>query len=157
MWIYGKTTKRVTMESLLEIENKLNEMGCTLHPYKEEDESSLYAIFKEVVENGSQFPYECSSLQEFHRQFFAAHSQLYVCLHKCQIIGGFFIRPNFTGRSNHIANAAYMIHSSYRGRGIGKLLVSSSLHIAKKLGFRSMQYNMVLSQNIGAIALYLKL
>src|SRR5579872_1955660 len=106
----------------------------------------------------TEFPYTSSSLLEFQRQFFAPGSQLYVCRSLTQeVIGAFYIRPNFTGRCDHIANAAYMIHGSHRGKGIGKALIQASLAIAKKLGFRAMQFNMVFAQNTIAIKLYEKL
>ncbi len=73
------------------------------------------------------------------------------------VIGGFYLKPNYSGRSGHIANAAYMIKSTHRGQGIGTLLIKASLHIAKSLGLSAMQFNMVLSQNVGAIKLYEKL
>jgi ribosomal protein S18 acetylase RimI-like enzyme len=50
-----------------------------------------------------------------------------------------------------------MIRKSHRGRGLGAFLVKASLEIAKDLGFRAMQFNMVLSQNFVAIKLYQKL
>jgi len=50
-----------------------------------------------------------------------------------------------------------MIKNCHRGQGIGRLLVNASLEIAKNLGFQSMQFNMVLSQNLIAMKLYEKL
>ncbi len=136
----------------------LAQQGLTLTSFVKEDEESLYQIFQEVVDAGNQFPYECSSMQEFYRQFFAPQSQVYV-VHssKRELIGGFYIKPNFSGRSSHIANAAYMIKNTCRGQGIGTLLVKASLDIAKNLGFRAMQFNSVLSQNLIALKLYQKL
>lgn len=146
------------MESLLEIYKQLNDSGYTLQSFSPEDEKSLYEIFRDVVDSGSQFPYECNSLQEFHRQFFDPKGRIYVCHSSAHgVVGGFYIRPNFPGRASHIANAAYMIGSHYRGRGIGTLLVKASLCLAKDLGFRAMQFNMVLSQNRIAVNLYRKL
>lgn len=146
------------MESLLEIYEKLNQLGYILKPFSPEDEKCLYEIFREVVDSGSQFPYECNSLQEFHRQFLNPQSRVYVCHSSAnEVIGGFYIRSNFPGRSNHIANAAYMIRATYRGQGIGSLLIKASLHLAKELGFQAMQFNMVLSQNSTAIRIYQKL
>lgn len=146
------------MENLQEIDKQLNQLGFTLKPFSQEDENCLYDIFKEVVDSGSQFPYECNSIQEFYHQFLNPMSHVYVC-HSLtgEVIGGFYIRSNFPGRSNHIANAAYMIRGTYRGQGIGTLLAKASLHIAKDLGFQAMQFNMVLSQNVVATKLYQKL
>lgn len=146
------------LESLPEIDTRLQEMGYTLTVFEEKDLNDLYEIFKEVVDSGSQFPYACSSMQEFHKQFFTPDGQVYVCHSlKGEVIGGFYLKANYSGRSNHIANAAYMIRNSFRGKGIGSLLVKASLHLAKNLGFEAMQYNLVLSQNKIAIKLYEKL
>ena len=129
-------------------------MGYTLKLFDQKDERGLYEIFQEIVDSGCQFPYESSSMEEFHRQFFIPQGQVYVC-HSLEgkVIGGFYLRTNFSGRSSHIANAAYMIHNSYRGKGLGSLLIKASLHFAKNLGFQAMQFNMVLSQNILAVKL----
>lgn len=145
-------------ETLSDIHVKLSQRGLLLSLFKQEDETSLYEIFRKVVDAGCEFPYESSSIQEFYRQFFAPESKVYVCRTlNGKVVGGFFVRPNFSGRCNHIANAAYMIKDSYRGQGIGTLLVNASLEIAKSLGFQAMQFNMVLSQNVTALQLYDKL
>lgn len=149
--------KSVISENLGDISIKLSEKGLSLTLFKQEDENSLYDIFRNVVDSGVEFPYESNSIQEFYRQFFAPSSKVYVCRSSNEIVGGFYIRPNFSGRCNHIANAAYMIKDSHRGQGIGTLLVNASLEIAKNLGFQAMQFNMVLSQNIIAMKLYEKL
>lgn len=145
-------------ENLSVIMEALKQMGYGLEPYKKKHEGELYNIFKEVVDSGLQFPYECNSLKEFHQHFLTADGQVYVC-HTAsgEVIGGFYIKPNFPGRSKHIANAAYMIKNSYRGKGIGSLLIKASLHLAKRLGFQAMQFNMVLRQNTNAIYIYKKL
>ncbi len=146
------------IESLDVIREHLNQLGYVLELFKKQDEEDLYQIFREVVDSGSQFPYACNSMREFHKQFLSPQGKVYVCRsHNGDVIGGFFIRPNFSGGSNDIANAAYMIQGAYRGRGIGSLLVKASLHLAKDSGFKAMQFNLVLSRNTLAIKLYEKL
>jgi len=126
--------------------------------FQQKDEQALYEIFKQVVDSGTEFPYESNSIQEFYRHFFAPGSEVYVChASNGELVGGFYLCANFSGRSSHIANAAYMINRSYRGQGIGTLLVKASLKIAKTSGFRAMQFNMVLSGNVIANKLYAKL
>ena len=149
---------RKQTENLPEIFHCLNQKGYTLDLFNQKDEEALYEIFQDVVDSGSQFPYESSSIEEFHRQFFTAQGQVYVC-HSLdgKVIGGFYLRANFSGRSSHIANAAYMIRNTYRGKGLGSLLIKASLHLAKDLGFQAMQFNMVLSQNTLAVKLYERL
>lgn len=146
------------IESLPEITRRLSQLGFTLDLFDERDEEGLYEIFQEVVDSGSQFPYECSSIEEFHRQFFTPQGQVYVCRSLSgEVVGGFYLKANYSGRSSHIANAAYMIRNSYRGKGIGSLLIKASLHLAKDRGLLAMQFNMVLSQNKLAVKLYERL
>lgn len=151
--------KTVCVEPLSDLHEKLGRLGMILRPFHREDEIELHTIFREVVDTGAQFPYESSSKEEFHRQFFGSESMVYVCQNSStkEVVGGFYLKPNYSGRSNHIANAAYMMKGSCRGQGIGTLLIKASLQIAKERGFRAMQFNMVLSQNIAAIRLYRKL
>jgi len=155
---HGASSGVSKIESLPEIYKLLNEMGYTVELFNQKDEKGLYEIFREVVDAGSQFPYECSSIKEFHRQFLTPQGQVYVC-HSLdgEVIGGFYLRANYSGRSSHIANAAYMIRSTYRGNGVGSLLIKASLHFAKGLGLHAMQFNMVLSQNTMVVKLYEKL
>ncbi len=146
------------MESLLEVYKQLKDMGYSLHPFNQEDENQFYDIFRNVVDSGGQFPFESNSIQEFHRQFLEAQSHVFVCHSNAyEVIGGFYIKPNFPNKSRHIANAAYMVRDTYRGQGIGKLLIRASLYVAKELGFQALQFNMVFSQNVSAIKLYQKL
>lgn len=146
------------MEHLQNISRQLESLGYHLEAFSPEHEEALYAIFRDVVDTGCQFPYESNTLEEFHNQFFGQQSRVYVCRSNSNsVVGGFYIKPNYSGISSHIANAAYMVGTDYRGQGIGTLLVKASLLIAKELGFQAMQFNMVLSQNKGAIKLYQKL
>lgn len=147
--------KSKEIESLSQIYNRLDQMGYTLGLFNKNDEKGLYEIFQEVVDSGSKFPYECSSIDEFNRQFFHPQGSVYVCRSlEGQVIGGFYLKANYLGRSSHIANAAYMIRNTYRGKKVGSLLIKASLHFAKDLGFHAMQFNMVLSQNTLAVKLY---
>lgn len=146
------------MENMQIIKQKLKEKGYQLEPFTSEDEHGLYRIFADVVKAGNQFPYECHSMEEFHRQFLSPQASVFVCRSiEGQVVGGFFLKANMPGRSNHIANAAYMIDPLHRGKGLGKLIVKASMHLAKDLGFHALQFNMVLTSNRTAVSLYNKL
>jgi DNA-binding MarR family transcriptional regulator/L-amino acid N-acyltransferase YncA len=146
------------IESSQQVVQQLTKLEVTVTPFTQNDEDGLYAIFQEVVDSGSQFPYECSSRQEFHRQFLQLPERVYVCHNATgEVIGGFYIRPNFPGRASHIANAAYMMRANARGRGIGSLAIKASLHLACSFGYQTMQFNLVLSKNVLAVKLYERL
>lgn len=149
---------KLVEDKLEQLSGQFSQCGCQLISFRSGDEPGLYAIFRTVVEAGGQFPYESSSIEEFKRLFLTSQSRVFVCKSKeGEIIGGFYLRTNFPDHSESIANAAYMIGEQFRGRGIGRRLIEASLELAKVLGYRAMQYNMVLSENSVAIDLYRKL
>jgi len=145
------------MKTLQTINKQLTERGYVLAPYCKDDFEKLYEIYHEVITAGTNYPNEVGSREEFQEYFFVPGSWLYVCKSAEEVVGGFYLKPNFPGRAKHIANAAYMLANSSRGMGLGALLVEASLSIAKEKEFKAMQFNLVLSQNKAAVNLYKKL
>ena len=73
------------------------------------------------------------------------------------IVGTYILRPNQFGGGSHVANAAFMVSASARGRGIGRAMAEHCLSEASRLGFRAMQFNFVISTNTAAIRLWQEL
>ena len=88
--------------------------------------------------------------------WFAPTMKTYVAEDDGRIIGSYFIKPNQPGLSAHIANCGYMVHPEVRGRGTGGKMCEHSLKIAKELGYKGMQYNIVVSTNTQAVELWKK-
>jgi ribosomal protein S18 acetylase RimI-like enzyme len=74
-----------------------------------------------------------------------------------EISGTYIIKPNQIDLGNHIANCGYMVNPKYQGRGIGKLLCEHSIAFAKDKGYLGIQFNIVVSTNTIAVALWKKL
>ena len=73
-----------------------------------------------------------------------------------EILGTYYIRSNQAGAGSHICNCGYMTHVNATGRGVASAMCTHSLEYAKSVGFRGMQYNFVVSTNVGAIRLWEK-
>jgi GNAT superfamily N-acetyltransferase len=84
---------------------------------------------------------------EFDEYWIAHSSGVCVARFDGQLVGGYYIKPNFVGRAAHIANAGYFVRSAYRGTGVGRELVEHSLVEARRLGFDAMQFNLVFASN----------
>ena len=72
------------------------------------------------------------------------------------ILGTYYLRRNQAGGGSHVCNCGYMVEESLRGRGTGRSLCRHSQEEAVKLGFRAMQFNLVVSTNEPAVNLWLK-
>jgi ribosomal protein S18 acetylase RimI-like enzyme len=73
------------------------------------------------------------------------------------IVGTYILRPNQSGPGSHVANAAFMVAPDARGMGIGRKMGEHSLSEARRIGFRAMQFNFVVSTNASAIRLWQQL
>jgi ribosomal protein S18 acetylase RimI-like enzyme len=73
------------------------------------------------------------------------------------IVGTYILRSNQSGGGSHVANAAFMVAPDARGQGVGHAMGEHCLSEARRLGFRAMQFNFVVSTNESAVRLWEKL
>jgi L-amino acid N-acyltransferase YncA len=132
-------------------------MEITVRKYEKKDFSAMTEIWNAIVLEGRSFPQdEPMDLREAEK-FFSAQSFTGVAIKEQQVVGLYILHPNNAGRCAHIANASYGVKAGERGYGIGEKLVLHSLACCRKMGFKGLQFNAVLSNNTAAIALYEKL
>ncbi len=70
------------------------------------------------------------------------------------ILGSSFVKPVQPGLGSHVANAAFIVAPTASGRGVGRALGEYALDWARQSGFSAMQFNIVVSTNTRAIALW---
>ncbi|MES1952210.1 acetyltransferase [Salinisphaera sp. S4-8] len=70
------------------------------------------------------------------------------------LLGSYFLKFNQPGGGNHVCNCGYIVARDARGRGVASALCEHSQREAIALGFRAMQYNLVVATNTGAIRLW---
>lgn len=125
---------------------------------KDEDFEDIWDIFHQVVKRGDTFAFDPEASKEDCRTLWMSPSvHTYVAELQNRILGTYILRKNQPGLGGHVANAAYMVHPGARGQGIGKAVGNHSIKQAKKLCFSAVQFNFVVSTNIVAIQLWLKL
>ncbi len=139
--------------------SKSGDDNISLNPCtKESEKRELYELFLEIIKEGNSYPQTIPfTYTDFLNYFFPVKSKVLICKNDNEIIGGFYIKPNFPGRSSHIANCGYIVKKEYRGKGLGLYLGKYSIDIAKELGYKSIIFNLVFSENIAAIKLWEKL
>ena len=73
------------------------------------------------------------------------------------ILGTFYIKTNHHGGGSHVCNCGYVTAALAQGRGVARAMCDFSQTRARALGYRAMQFNLVLASNGGAVALWQKL
>lgn len=74
-----------------------------------------------------------------------------------RVVGTYVLKPNQPALGSHVANASFMVSPVARGSGVGRSMGEHSLAEARRLGFRAMQFNFVVSTNEAAVRLWQRL
>lgn len=78
----------------------------------------------------------------------------YVATDGDRVLGTFYLKPNQAGGGSHICNCGYVVAEGARGRGVASAMCTHSQSEAVRLGFRGMQFNLVVSTNLAAVRLW---
>ncbi|WP_020528856.1 GNAT family N-acetyltransferase [Flexithrix dorotheae] len=124
---------------------------------KTSDYDNVWKIFSRVIETGDTYVFDPKTPKsDLGKHWFADYMQTFVVEENETILGTCIIKPNQIGLGNHIANCSYMVSPEAQGKGIGKMLCEHSLKIAREMGFKGIQFNIVVSTNEGAVKLWKK-
>ena len=82
---------------------------------------------------------------------------LVACSAKGDLLGTYFIKANQTGQGAHVCNCGYVVAREAQGQGIASLMCEHSQVQALSMGFRAMQFNLVVATNTRAVRLWQKL
>ncbi|OFX44199.1 MAG: GNAT family N-acetyltransferase [Bacteroidetes bacterium GWA2_30_7] len=119
------------------------------------DADYIWEILKAIISSGDSFAYSpSSSKDEMLSYWLSENKNTYTALLENKVVGTFFIQDNQPGLGSHIANAAYATSPKVYGKGIGKQMGLFSLDEARKLGYKAIQFNIVVKTNLRAVKLW---
>ncbi|MES2709595.1 MAG: GNAT family N-acetyltransferase [Verrucomicrobiota bacterium] len=130
----------------------------TLRPATAADHDAIWSIFHAVIASGDTYVFDPAMSREAALAYwFHEGTRPWVAEAGGIIAGTFILKANNPGLGSHVANAAFMVSPAARGLGTGKLMASHCLDEARRLGFRAMQFNFVVSTNTTAVRLWQQL
>ena len=122
------------------------------------DYDAIWQIIHEVIAGGDTYVFAPESDRQTMLNYWCSDDKSsYVATIEGRVVGSCIIKDNFPGLGSHVANASYMTPPSAFGKGIGKTMGEFSLNEARRLGYRAMQFNIVVKTNERAIRLWQKL
>jgi L-amino acid N-acyltransferase YncA len=126
-----------------------------IRPAKDSDRDSIWRILKEVIAAGDTYPIDPKiSREDAFAYWFQTGACAFVAQQAEQIVGIYTMHPNQSGAGAHVSNAAFMVPAIARGQGVGRAMGEHCLKEARRLGFRAMQFNFVVSTNKSAVKLW---
>lgn len=130
-----------------------------IRQYQESDWPDLWPIIEKVFRAGETYAYAPEITErQAHDVWIAAPKKTYVAVGEDgRIVGTYYIKANQPGLGAHVCNCGYIVAQKGRGKGVATRMCEHSQQVALTLGFRAMQYNLVVATNEGAIRLWKKL
>jgi ribosomal protein S18 acetylase RimI-like enzyme len=143
------------------------------------DRGSIWKIFREVIAAGETYPLDRETSREDALSYwFQRDAHVFVAeknaepvgkaagfpgtlpesstakAQNCEVLGSYALHANQSGGGAHVANAAFIVGNNARGQGIGRAMAGHCLAEARRLGFRAIQFNFVVSTNESAVKLW---
>lgn len=128
----------------------------------ERDVESLRDLYRIIVDEGTSYPHDrFPDHEDFMDYWFRGKSTVaaYVPdrVSTSKMAGAFYLKPNWPGRAKQVANAGFIVAPDWRRKGLGWLLGATMLEYARQLGYRSVIFNLVFSENVFARHLWNRL
>lgn len=121
------------------------------------DKDFIWEIFHEVVKTGDTYVFPPSiSKEDGLKNWTGEKYHTYVAELDGDVLGTYILKQNQMGLGSHVTNGSYMVSPNAQGKGIGKKMALHSIEEARSLGFKSMQFNIVVSTNEAAVKLWKK-
>ena len=120
-----------------------------IRPFEPADWPGLWALLEPVFRAGETFPHDPAITEAEAQLAWVEQSQAVMVAvdGTGALVGTYYLRPNSLALGAHVANAGYVVAQHCRRQGIGSRLCQHSLEAARRLGFRAMQFNLVVSTN----------
>ena len=118
----------------------------------EDQFDKIWPIFQDVVKDADSYPYPPDiSKEEAKKLWFSPNAHVYIAYTENKPVATRYIVPNKVGLGSHVANTGVMIDKKHRGKGIGNTMMEFAINKAMELGFKAIQLNLVLCNNIPSI------
>ena len=124
-----------------------------IRSYGSADWPAVWALLEPVFRAGETFPHDPAITEAEAQLVWVDQSQVVMVAMDPAgaVVGSYYLRPNSLALGAHVANAGYVVAEHCRRQGIGSRLCQHSLQAARRLGFRLMQFNLVVSTNTAGI------
>ena len=126
-----------------------------IRPATDADDPAIWDILEPTIRAGETYALPRDMTREDALRYWRAPAnKVFVADDGGRLSGTYLLRANQSGGGAHVANCGYVTATWARGRGVARAMCLHSLDVARRLGFRAMQFNFVISTNSQAVRLW---
>jgi ribosomal protein S18 acetylase RimI-like enzyme len=131
----------------------------TIRHFEAKDWVFVWPLLQQTFARGDTYAFAPDSLEaDIYQAWVKLPWATYVaCDLKGGIVGTYILKANQPGLGGHVSNCGYVVAPAAQGQGIASAMCEHSQLEAVALGFRAMQFNLVVSTNERAVRLWQKL
>jgi GNAT superfamily N-acetyltransferase len=117
-------------------------------------------LMNDVIIEGKTWPFlAVFESMDAYKGYFHSHAAFLVkfkdqSTYGSDVIGCFYVKPNFPGRCSHVCNGGFITNPKYRGLGVGGFMGEHFKKLAKDLGYRASLFNLVFATNTASVKLW---
>ncbi|MGD7652128.1 MAG: N-acetyltransferase family protein [Verrucomicrobiales bacterium] len=125
--------------------------------FEDGDWPAVWGMLEPVFRAGTTYPHAMDiSEEEARRAWIDVPAHTYVAVEGGVVLGTYYLKPNSLELGAHVCNCGYVVCAKARGRGVASAMCGHSHAEGARLGYRAMQYNLVVSTNQVAVKLWQK-
>ncbi len=129
-----------------------------IRPAQNADWPAIWTILEPVFRAGETYAVDRDITEDAARAVWVDQpAATFVATDGDDILGTYYIKTNHKGGARHVCNCGYITAQAAQGRGVARSMCEHSLSQARDMGYRAMQFNLVLTSNVHAVALWHKL
>lgn len=127
-----------------------------IRPFLPDDWPAIWSVLEPVLRAGEAYavPTDISEDEAFAFWVEKPASSYVMLDDQENYLGTYFLKTNAPGPGSHVCNCGYIVAEHARGRGLADSMCRHSMEEAKRMGYRAMQYNLVVATNLGAIKVW---
>ncbi len=131
----------------------------TTRVFNDSDWEAAWRIIEPVFRLGESYAFSPDiTEEEAYNVWVRVPERTYVAVDESnKVIGTYYIKANQPALGAHVCNCGYIVAEEARCRGVATAMCKHSQREAVALGFRAMQYNLVVATNEGAVRLWQEL
>ena len=133
--------------------------NVNIRPLSEADWPAVWELMEPVIRAGDTYPYAMDmTVDDARRMWIEIPAATYIAEDVAgRILGTYYLKPNQPTLGAHVANCGYMVAEHARGRGVATQMCEHSQDEALRMGYRAMQYNLVVKTNEASVHLWQKM
>lgn len=127
----------------------------TISPYSPNDADALWDVLGPEFQAGETYAIDPYISKADAIDYWTGQSnKAFIVRAKSQVVGTYYLRPNYDGGGAHVCNCGFMVIKDARGMQVGRFMFEHALDLAANQGYLAMQFNFVISTNEHAIKLW---